>query len=881
MFGSKKPQLVSLTDSGIIWKNELRLNQVKICLEAINRIEKEYKLYSEEIISLIKELKDIYSLLFEYYNDSKCTFDKFKNMFPNLTIKQINEKKDKLLSLISEKPIDVYLFEKYEKEFMKALMIYEENIEIIKLKVKYYNLSLSLYALRDEDKINLKKLKRFIQREQLPLLGKVIEMHKVLEKFELKKLNDETKKNIYNLKILCGHLFKESFEGFTVYTSLKNQIIALENNDIKFFAKWFKIELECDEALGNKYPLAKKAGKVRTINNLLMPSFSTIGKAAILILTFLSTQGKVYAENYIQKLNHEINIEHSISGNEINNDEMNKLFEKYYNLLINDTSSDREMNIKNFNFLLNNNKDNLLSIIQIYERLSQISIKVNSKYNSKNSFSFYFNYVSQQDNINLLEKNHEQLIKIVNLLNLLGNNVYDLSEHDISGFEMLMASLCYSDNSILILNKLIHFLNDSQIAINGLEYYNFLYQLEGINHEQFNHYLKFINDLEFLFSSSYFKNSTVFISLFDFNKEYNANPLVFKDLVGLLNKIDTRDEKHHIGRHDFLNLFNIIKSNEFIYYFLKYLNDLKINMLVEEFKGIIQYYKTIDDAVIKYNNNDFLKVLKKLNKKGYEIKLASDLFNIMYYSSVYDNNMLKLTARYNVTHFARFHKNDLNRLLNLINSNRGVAHIFKSKKQHNKEAVIFYSKADYNSVLSSNDDSKSNFSSDDKRFKISQIPENYNITVFEVNNDQEMVNFIEKLNKKIDLLVIVGHGHPNHVKFGYTPVNDLFNPTEDEIKDFRLKYDSLYFDLSDTLKAKKIISYMNKGGSLVFNSCSVGEGEDSQDNLINFLAKFSSEITVYGATSPIQHSILRFDQNGSLIQITYYDQGNIVKTYSK
>jgi hypothetical protein len=37
MFGSKKPQLVSLTDSGIIWKNELRLNQVKICLEAINR----------------------------------------------------------------------------------------------------------------------------------------------------------------------------------------------------------------------------------------------------------------------------------------------------------------------------------------------------------------------------------------------------------------------------------------------------------------------------------------------------------------------------------------------------------------------------------------------------------------------------------------------------------------------------------------------------------------------------------------------------------------------------------------------------------------------------------------------------------------------------
>ena len=305
--------------SAIYWKNDNRKKQLEICKKNIINFEKKYSNASKEITSLIEELKKIYNALYEYYN-SKETFDKFHSEFPKLDVKKINKKRYNLLALTSNRQIDLYLLNKYEKIFMDALKVYENNQEPILTKVEFYNKFQSPYSFTEEDKIKIKKLKRFILKEEIPLIGQVKEMYKVLEKFNERDINSNTKEKIYNLKIICNPFISKTFSGLSYDEVLKNQYLSLEKQNFKDFIKYLDFEYELDENLHNRYPLINNLVKYKRKNRFILPNIriSTLAKASVIILMFLSSTGKAYAENFINRNNGDIN--HVIVDENLNQD---------------------------------------------------------------------------------------------------------------------------------------------------------------------------------------------------------------------------------------------------------------------------------------------------------------------------------------------------------------------------------------------------------------------------------------------------------------------------------------------------------------------------------------------------------------------------------
>lgn len=166
-------------------------------------------------------------------------------------------------------------------------------------------------------------------------------------------------------------------------------------------------------------------------------------------------------------------------------------------------------------------------------------------------------------------------------------------------------------------------------------------------------------------------------------------------------------------------------------------------------------------------------------------------------------------------------------------------------------AVLVFARDDYNGALRNNGIHE-------------LMSRGYRVVYFEAETDTQLIdNFLSATEKqKADLFVISGHGTRKYI----------------ELKD--PSYESHFLDLSDRkqLNQAKLSGRMVKGGTVLLESCSTGEGGIDQYNMANMLRMvFGIDVNISAPTSPATRKSYKFDANNRVEGVKFHAG---VKTYS-
>lgn len=898
MFWLHKDEFPHLDESsGIKWHNPKRISQVKTTLKYLSNLEKKH-INNPQIINEINKIQLVYSKLLDFYvNHNKDSFSDLEKLIPNLSIKELNLRRDKFVGYISDEKIKIefYLQQKYGSFFLKFLDLYgDKSNELYSLKKYLYDYN---GLIDDNIKIQMKKLYRIILKIEIPLLDEILRLHQDLIKIKYKLKNTELKFKLYKLEILCNYLFKEKYNLDLV---LKEQVKALKNNNLYNFKNSVNQQYLIDTHLSDNYPLTD-AQKIfiKSKRNI----FSIVAKSAAIILFSLILNQNVLA-NYKYIFDKAI-IPNTIVTNQKNNQEGDNLLNeeeiKLFNIFYSDLESciidmslfsalsneviqrkksnfqtNKKENLIFFNQLKNDNPRLLLDIINTYKEIkSLIKINLLNKPHfifSENAFMDYFTIVRlyQKENNNL---NHILLTNFTQFKTWVKNYEVDKSFYSdsyINTFPENCIKIILNSYNLSLLEKWSNlFINVSDKNLK-LKYVSFLF---GINYSN-----KIFSDpdliigLENLFSNNNFLNSHIEIDLNSFVDLYQENRLLLENFVNLLNLLN--EDLGDYTSYEFNNLLKLLNSDSFFNDLLRYSSHYNFKLDKNFFKIISKRIYSENNFIkyqslrepINYNSYKFKEVLNKLKSKNYEIISLFDLFNIMFYSENIGEGEIRLIKRYNITYFSRYSSSLIEHLINNLDST-GLVHNFKDQKSKKKEALVVFSKADKNSDFLVH------------TVNLKKIKKNYNITLIEVSSDKELVNFIQENNKLFDLLFISGHGNQNLITLGNTDKHDLVGFNKDEIEKYLKANDEMYLDLSDEEEVNIIKSYIKDGGDIIFHSCSVGLGKDEVDNIVNFFSDGISNIKIWGPTGPIQTIEINYDETDKFKSIIYKHNGVIVETY--
>jgi hypothetical protein len=293
------------SNSSLYWINPKKTKQVEELIKNMHMIKDNYFIndLSKEIISNFEDLEKILEKLYNYYiKHDKVIYENLLKEYPSLSVELINKKIDLLKKELEKFPkkensnngIIDYLNKKYSSDFEKALKLYIENKHILLIKIHLYNKSKDLnFKLNEQDKISIKKVSRFILKEEIPLIDKIIKLSNFLDKFETITFNKEVKEKIFKLKAIS-----KLYTNYNISNSLKEQYIALNKNNLYEFSNAFQKEIDADEYLSsfselhgfNKYKKIK-SNLIKSIN------LTALGKAAALALILLSNSLKTFANN--------------------------------------------------------------------------------------------------------------------------------------------------------------------------------------------------------------------------------------------------------------------------------------------------------------------------------------------------------------------------------------------------------------------------------------------------------------------------------------------------------------------------------------------------------------------------------------------------------
>jgi len=158
-------------------------------------------------------------------------------------------------------------------------------------------------------------------------------------------------------------------------------------------------------------------------------------------------------------------------------------------------------------------------------------------------------------------------------------------------------------------------------------------------------------------------------------------------------------------------------------------------------------------------------------------------------------------------------------------------------------AVLIYGRADHNGSFKNN------------RI-LDLLDKGYKVVYLEAETDSELIDHFLSATKKqkADLLVVAGHGTEGSIDLG-----------AGRSEENRL-------DLSDRqqLNQARVAERMARGGTLVLESCSTGQGGTDNYNMANMLRQvFGAEIDIFSPDSPAAAESYQFDDSGKVNGVIY------------
>jgi hypothetical protein len=137
----------------------------------------------------------------------------------------------------------------------------------------------------------------------------------------------------------------------------------------------------------------------------------------------------------------------------------------------------------------------------------------------------------------------------------------------------------------------------------------------------------------------------------------------------------------------------------------------------------------------------------------------------------------------------------------------------------------------------------------------------YNLTLYEVDNDQELFTIITQYgenHKIIDLLILGGHG---------TEKNILFGTKQDEMTSF--------IDSGDLPKFETIKHFFSYESLIVLNACSTGKGGIHGENIAKWIKDILIVPTIFAPEYDTYIETMEIDEeNGELFNPIYKKYNN-------
>lgn len=138
----------------------------------------------------------------------------------------------------------------------------------------------------------------------------------------------------------------------------------------------------------------------------------------------------------------------------------------------------------------------------------------------------------------------------------------------------------------------------------------------------------------------------------------------------------------------------------------------------------------------------------------------------------------------------------------------------------------------------------------------------YNVFIYEVSSENDFIKTVktfgteqENAGKKIDLMIIGGHGYPGGINFSV------------------VKGEQSELDISDSEDLKGLDKFLAPNGKIVLRSCSTGKGGAEANNIASTISKAFGGISVLAPSIPTNIEAFRYDENDKVIGVDYNDKG--------